>query len=39
MPKITVIGTTTWGLTLGIVLAREKHQVTVWREPRPRLTN
>lgn len=35
MPKIAIIGTTTWGLTLGIVLAREGHRVKVWARTEP----
>ncbi|MBI2848307.1 MAG: NAD(P)-dependent glycerol-3-phosphate dehydrogenase [Chloroflexi bacterium] len=30
MPKIAVIGTTAWGITLGVVLARNKHKVWLW---------
>ena len=30
MPKIAIIGTTTWGVTLGVVLARKGLQVRVW---------
>jgi glycerol-3-phosphate dehydrogenase (NAD(P)+) len=30
MPKIAIIGTTTWGITLGIVLARNELQVKLW---------
>jgi len=30
MPKIAIIGTTTWGITLGMVLARKGLQVNVW---------
>ncbi len=30
MSKLAIIGTTTWGLTLGIVLAREERRVRVW---------
>jgi len=30
MPKIAIIGTTTWGITLGVVLARNGLQVKLW---------
>ena len=30
MPKIAIIGTTTWGITLGIVLANKGLQVKLW---------
>jgi glycerol-3-phosphate dehydrogenase (NAD(P)+) len=30
MPKIAIIGTTTWGLTLGMVLARKGLKVRLW---------
>ncbi len=30
MPKIAIIGTTTWGIILGIVLARNRLQVKLW---------
>ncbi len=30
MPKIAIIGTTTWGITLGMVLARNGLQVRLW---------
>ncbi|MFC1864377.1 NAD(P)H-dependent glycerol-3-phosphate dehydrogenase [Chloroflexota bacterium] len=30
MPKIAIIGTTTWGITLGVVLARQGLQVRLW---------
>ena len=30
MPKIAIIGTTTWGETLGIVLAHKGLQVKLW---------
>lgn len=30
MPKITIIGTTTWGKTLGVVLAHKGLQVRLW---------
>ncbi|MFC2072358.1 NAD(P)H-dependent glycerol-3-phosphate dehydrogenase [Chloroflexota bacterium] len=30
MPKIAIIGTTTWGITLGIVLARKGLEVKLW---------
>ncbi len=30
MPKIAIIGTTAWGITLGIVLARNGLQVRLW---------
>lgn len=30
MPKIAVIGTTSWGVTLAILLARKKYEVSLW---------
>ncbi len=30
MPKVSIIGTTSWGLTLGIILARKGLKVSVW---------
>ena len=30
MPKVAVIGTTTWGITLGVVLARKGIHVKLW---------
>ncbi len=30
MPKVAIIGTTTWGTTLGVVLARKGLQVRLW---------
>ena len=30
MSKIAIIGTTTWGITLGSVLSHDKNQVTLW---------
>ncbi len=30
MPKITIIGTTSWGMTLGVVLARKGLEVRLW---------
>ncbi|MFC1982077.1 NAD(P)H-dependent glycerol-3-phosphate dehydrogenase [Chloroflexota bacterium] len=30
MPKIAIIGTTAWGITLGVVLARNGKQVKLW---------
>ncbi len=30
MPKIAIIGTTTWGITLGVVAARKGLQVNLW---------
>ncbi|MFC2005061.1 NAD(P)H-dependent glycerol-3-phosphate dehydrogenase [Chloroflexota bacterium] len=30
MPKIAIIGTTSWGITLGVVLARNGLQVSLW---------
>ncbi len=30
MPKIAIIGTTTWGITLGVVLANKGLQVRLW---------
>ncbi len=30
MPKIAIIGTTSWGITLGIVLARNELEVNLW---------
>ena len=30
MPKVAIIGTTTWGITLGVVLGRTKAEVRLW---------
>ncbi len=30
MPKVAIIGTTTWGITLGVVLAGKKAEVGLW---------
>ena len=30
MPKVAIIGTTTWGMTLGVVLARKGLEVRLW---------
>jgi len=30
MPNVTIIGTTTWGLTLGVVLAVKRAEVKLW---------
>jgi len=30
MPKVAIVGTTTWGITLGVVLARKGLQVRLW---------
>ncbi len=30
MPKVTIIGATSWGTTLGVVLARREVQVSLW---------
>ncbi len=30
MPSITIVGTTTWGMTLGVVLARKGLKVRLW---------
>jgi len=30
MPKVAIIGTTTWGITLGVVLASKKAEVGLW---------
>jgi glycerol-3-phosphate dehydrogenase (NAD(P)+) len=30
MPKVAIIGTTTWGLTLGVVLAVKRAEVRLW---------
>ena len=30
MPKITIIGTTSWGMTLGVVLARKGLDIRLW---------
>ena len=30
MPKVAVIGITTWGITLGVVLARKGIRVKLW---------
>jgi len=35
MPKIAIIGTTTWGMTLGMVLAHKGIQVRLWTRTEP----
>jgi len=35
MPKIAIIGTTTWGITLGMVLTRKGLQVSLWARTEP----
>lgn len=30
MPKVAIVGTTSWGMTLGMVLARNKVDVSLW---------
>ena len=30
MPKIAVIGTTSWGITLGVVLAKSGRRASLW---------
>ncbi len=35
MPKIAIIGTTTWGITLGMVLAGKGLQVRLWARTEP----
>ena len=30
MPKVAIIGATSWGTTLGVVLARREVQVSLW---------
>ncbi len=30
MSRVTVVGTTSWGTTLAIILARRKHEVALW---------
>jgi glycerol-3-phosphate dehydrogenase (NAD(P)+) len=30
MPRVAIIGTTSWGITLGVVLAHKKQQVRLW---------
>jgi len=35
MPKIAIIGTTTWGVTLGVVLANKGLQVRLWARTEP----
>ena len=30
MPKVSVVGTTSWGITLAIILARKGLQVDLW---------
>jgi len=42
MPNIAIIGTTTWGTTLGMVLARKNFQVKLWartKQEATKLTN
>jgi glycerol-3-phosphate dehydrogenase (NAD(P)+) len=35
MPRIAIIGTTTWGITLGVVLAHKGLQVRLWARTEP----
>jgi len=35
MPKITVIGTTSWGITLAVVLARKGVDTRLWARTKP----
>ncbi len=35
MPKIAIIGTTAWGITLGVVLARKGLEVKLWARTEP----
>jgi glycerol-3-phosphate dehydrogenase (NAD(P)+) len=42
MPKVAIIGTTTWGITLGVVLAAKRAEVRLWartKEEAARLLN
>jgi glycerol-3-phosphate dehydrogenase (NAD(P)+) len=38
MPKITIIGTTSWGTTLGVVLANKGLEVKLWARSKPEAT-
>jgi len=38
MPKIAIIGTTTWGITLGMVLARKGLKVRLWARTEQEVT-
>ncbi|MDD5038021.1 MAG: NAD(P)-dependent glycerol-3-phosphate dehydrogenase [Dehalococcoidales bacterium] len=38
MPNIAIIGTTTWGITLGVVLARKKLEVSLWARSKQEAT-
>ncbi len=38
MPKVAVIGTTTWGITLGVVLANKGLQVKLWARTEREIT-
>ena len=38
MPKIAIIGTTTWGMTLGMVLARKRLKVRLWARTEQKAT-
>ena len=38
MPKVAIIGTTTWGITLGVVLARKGVEVRLWARTEPEAT-
>ena len=38
MPNIAIIGTTTWGITLGVVLARKELQVSLWARSKQEAT-
>ena len=38
MPKIAIMGTTSWGITLGTVLARNGRQVRLWARTEPEAT-
>lgn len=38
MPKIAIIGTTSWGSTLGVVLASKRLEVKLWARNKPEAT-
>ena len=38
MPKIAIVGTTAWGITLGVVLARKGLQVRLWARTEQEVT-
>jgi glycerol-3-phosphate dehydrogenase (NAD(P)+) len=38
MPKIAIIGTTSWGITLGVVLANKGLEVKLWARNKPEAT-